>query len=701
MTIRIKKIFAYEVLDSRGYPTVAVLAKVTASEMLSRTKEASGKVMVPSGASTGQKEALELRDGDKTRYNGKGVKKAIMYINNVLGPNLIRNGVDPLNQEELDRTLVSLDGTENKSQYGANAILGVSLAIAKAVANVQRLPFYRYVNKLLAARTTTSANNNKLTMPVPMVNVINGGEHADNTIDFQEFMFMPIGAHSMHEAVRMASECFHALQSILHSKGYNTNKGDEGGFAPNLRSSEEALSLMVQAVLKAKYKPGVAEGQIAFALDCAASELYDKKERVYTFKKALSAGLMSKKEAVKTSQEMIDYLVSLVNRYPIISIEDPLDETDWDGFEALVAALGNRVQIVGDDLFCTNPKITAEGVTKNLANAVLVKVNQIGTLSETLETIRIAKNAGWTYIISHRSGETEDTTIADIAVGTNAGQIKTGSMSRSERIAKYNRLLEIEMELGRSNCFYPGLSTFSNLDQSLLEEKNYNQALALEASREFSTALITKPTRTRRASTKPKRSAKKARTLSAPLVEAVEVVELPTVSRHVLSTSKRTTKKRLTRKVVKKSNHSVASSVEKVSVKKSKTSMPIKKSTSKKPVVAKKSVAAKEPVAVKKSAAAKKPVVAKKVEAVKKSTKPVAAKKPAAKAKPAAKKAVKNVEPVAIVKPVAKKAAGAKPSVKAKTVKVVKPAAKKPATKKPAVKKASPAKSPKKAAAKK
>ncbi|XBA51016.1 Enolase [[Mycoplasma] cavipharyngis] len=544
MTIKIKNIFAYEVLDSRGYPTVAVLAKVTASEMLSKTKEAIAKAMVPSGASTGQKEALELRDNDKTRYNGKGVKQAVNYINTVLGPQLIKNDIDAANQEEVDQNLIAIDGTENKSRYGANAILAISLAVAKAVANVRGIPFYRYVNDLLGSKVTAGSSSIKLAMPVPLVNVINGGEHADNSIDFQEFMFVPIGAKSMHEAVRIASECFHALQTILDEKGYNINKGDEGGFAPNLKSSEEALSLMTQAIIKANYHPGINDGDVAFALDCAASELYDKKERVYTFKKALKWGLMDHKSAIKTSEQMIAYLVDLVNRYPIISIEDPLDETDWTGFQALMVQLGDKVQIVGDDLFCTNPKITTVGVEEKLANSVLVKLNQIGTLTETLQTIKIARDAGWTYIISHRSGETEDTTIADLAVGTNAGQIKTGSMSRSERIAKYNRLLEIEMELGRSSSYYSGIGVFTNLDHSLLRSREFNNQLNLEYKFESKLALVKKSDKTHKVATKKKKISSKQKMVLEPVQEVVEeVLEIDTVDQLPIEPKKKSVRK--------------------------------------------------------------------------------------------------------------------------------------------------------------
>lgn len=329
MAIKIKNIFAYEVLDSRGYPTVACLATLESKKFLN-VKTASAKAMVPSGASTGQKEALELRDGNSALYNGKGVRSAVNFVNDVLAPYLIGNNIDPTNQEALDLAMIALDGTENKSQYGANAILAVSLAVAKACSRMLGVPFYAYVRQLQKDFKTASTHT-KYVCPVPMVNVINGGEHADNTIDFQEFMFMPVGARSIHEAVRVSSECFHALQAILKAKGYNTNKGDEGGFAPNLRSAEEALTLMVQAVLNAKYVPGITKGHVAFALDCASSELYDEENRVYRFKKAITAGLVSKVKGTKTTDEMIDYFEDLITRFPIVSIEDPLSETDWEG----------------------------------------------------------------------------------------------------------------------------------------------------------------------------------------------------------------------------------------------------------------------------------------------------------------------------------------------------------------------------------
>ncbi|GCE63330.1 phosphopyruvate hydratase [Candidatus Mycoplasma haematohominis] len=457
MAFKIENIFAYEILDSRGNPTVACIAKVSTG-LLSKSFF-SAKAMVPSGASTGEKEAIELRDGDSGRFDGKGVKRAVHYVNYVIATSLIENNIDPSKQQELDSFLIDLDGTENKGRYGANAILAVSLAVAKAVAKAKGMPFYQYIASLMG-----NAYPSRFILPLPMVNVINGGAHADNTIDFQEFMFMPVGAASMHEAVRISAECFHALQKSLKEKGLNTNKGDEGGFAPNLGSVEEVLDIMISSIERAGYRPGLINGQVAIALDVAASEFYDEETKLYKFRKAIKARPELEDSLVKTTAQMIDYYEELIEKYPIVSIEDPLDENDWDGFVLLMERLGRKLQIVGDDLFCTNPKITQEGVDRRVANAVLVKMNQIGTISETLKTIQIAKNAGWACILSHRSGETEDTSIADIAVGTSAGQIKTGSTSRSERIAKYNRLLEIEIELTTSNSVFYGLNSLFSLD---------------------------------------------------------------------------------------------------------------------------------------------------------------------------------------------------------------------------------------------
>ncbi|MDE5553370.1 MAG: phosphopyruvate hydratase [Malacoplasma sp.] len=444
---KITKIEAYEVLDSRGFPTVA--AKVWCDDIFA-------KAMVPSGASTGEREAVELRDGDKSRYNGKGVLKAVENVNNLIAPKIV--GMDSRNQQEIDEAMIKLDGTPNKGKLGANAILAVSLATARLASILLRKPLYKYIKENI-----NKDNSDTYIMPVPMLNVINGGAHADNTIDFQEFMFMPVGASSLKEAVRIASECFHSLQAILKSKKLDTNKGDEGGFAPNLKSAQDALTLMVEAVKKAGYTPGI-DKDVAFALDPATSELYDSKTKKYVFEKAIKAKILSTTAGTKTSKEMIKYWETECSKFPIISIEDGLAENDWEGFAQMVSELGNKIQIVGDDLFCTNPEITKQGIEKKVANSVLIKVNQIGTLTETIKTINLAKQANWTAVVSHRSGETEDTTIADLVVGMGTGQIKTGSMSRSERIAKYNRLIEIENELG-SKAIYPGLKAFKHLNK--------------------------------------------------------------------------------------------------------------------------------------------------------------------------------------------------------------------------------------------
>lgn len=439
----ITKIEAYEVIDSRGYPTVAV--KVYSDKIYA-------KAMVPSGASTGEREAVELRDGDKNRYNGKGVLNAVNNVNTIIANAVV--GLDCRNQEEIDNLMIQLDGTPNKANLGANAILAVSLGVVKLASILSSKPLYQYISENILKEKRTH-----YIMPVPMLNVINGGAHADNTIDFQEFMFMPVGANSIKQAIQMASECFHALQSILKSDGYNTNKGDEGGFAPNLKDANQALSLMVEAIQKAGYVPG---DDVSIALDLASSELYDVTNNVYVLEKAISANIISKEEGTLTSTQMIDYWEQQINQFPIISIEDGLAENDWNGFNQMVNRLGNRIQIVGDDLFCTNPEITQQGINANVANSVLIKVNQIGTLTETIKTIQLATNAGWTAVVSHRSGETEDTTIADIVVGMGTGQIKTGSMSRSERIAKYNRLIEIENEL-KDKSIYLGKQAFSSI----------------------------------------------------------------------------------------------------------------------------------------------------------------------------------------------------------------------------------------------
>ena len=445
---KIASVYAYEVLDSRGFPTVACKVKLKNGIV--------GKAMVPSGASTGEREALEMRDGDKKRYNGKGVLKAVGNVNKIISLALI--GQDVTCQKEIDDIMLKLDGTEFKTKLGANAILSVSLACAHAAAKAYNKPLYQYIRQNILLD-----KNEIYDMPVPMLNVINGGAHADNTIDFQEFMFIPVSAKSIRQACQVASECFHALQKILKDRHDSTGKGDEGGFAPNLKTAEEALELMVSAIKAAGYHPGI-DKDVAISLDVAASELYDVDTKKYVFKKALEAKVWDKTKAVKSTDQMINYLKELVAKYPIISIEDGLSENDWEGFAKLRNDIGNKIQIVGDDLFCTNPKILKQGIEKNVANAILIKLNQIGSLSETIEAILMAKKAGWNAVVSHRSGETEDTTIADLAVALNAGQIKTGSMSRSERICKYNRLMEIEDELGLQ-AKYRGAGAFANIQK--------------------------------------------------------------------------------------------------------------------------------------------------------------------------------------------------------------------------------------------
>ncbi|OHB28583.1 MAG: phosphopyruvate hydratase [Desulfuromonadaceae bacterium GWC2_58_13] len=421
-------IYAREILDSRGNPTIEVEVFLENGVM--------GRAAVPSGASTGQREALELRDGDKARYLGKGVSKAVKNVNEIIAEALI--GWEASDQSGIDRKLLDLDGTDFKSNLGANALLGVSMACAKAAAEDAGLPLYQYIG---------GANAKEL--PLPMMNIINGGAHADNNVDIQEFMIMPAGASSFKEALRMGAEIFHALKKVLKAKGYNTSVGDEGGFAPNLKSNEEALQVIVEAIKEAGYIPGE---DVLLALDVASSEMF--KDGKYH--------LENEKQPVKTAKELVDFYEDLVNRYPIISIEDGMSENDWDGWKLLTDRLGKRIQIVGDDLFVTNTRIFKEGIEKGIANSILIKVNQIGTLTETLDAIEMAKRAGYTAVISHRSGETEDTTIADLAVATNAGQIKTGSLCRTDRICKYNQLLRIEDELDDVAVFN-GKDVFYNL----------------------------------------------------------------------------------------------------------------------------------------------------------------------------------------------------------------------------------------------
>ncbi|RZJ25189.1 MAG: phosphopyruvate hydratase [Haliea sp.] len=416
-----------EILDSRGNPTVECDVLLESGTM--------GRAAVPSGASTGSREAIELRDGDKSRYGGKGVLRAIEHINTEISESVL--GLDASEQAFLDKTLIDLDGTDNKSRLGANATLAVSMAVARAAAEESGLPLYRYFGGM-----------GGMQLPVPMMNVVNGGAHANNNLDLQELMIIPVGAPSFREAVRYGAEVFHALKKIIHDKGMSVAVGDEGGFAPNVANHEAAIQMILQAIEAAGYRPGE---QIALGLDCAASEFYkDGKYHVEAEGLTLDAG------------EWTNILASWVDKYPIISIEDGMGESDWDGWKLLNERLGSKVQLVGDDLFVTNTKILKEGIEKKVANSILIKINQIGTLTETFAAIEMAKRAGWTSVISHRSGETEDSTIADIAVGTNAGQIKTGSLSRSDRMAKYNQLLRIEEDLG-DVASYPGKAAFYNL----------------------------------------------------------------------------------------------------------------------------------------------------------------------------------------------------------------------------------------------
>ena len=426
----IDNIVAREILDSRGNPTVEVDVYLDSGAM--------GRAAVPSGASTGEHEAVELRDGDKARYLGKGVQKAVENVNEIICNELL--DMDALEQVEIDRTMIELDGTENKGKLGANAILGVSLAVAKAAADELGIPLYRYIG-----------GTNSKTLPVPMANILNGGAHSSAPIDFQEYMVMPVGSSSFKEGIRCVAEVFHNLKNILHDKGLSTTVGDEGGFAPDLKDNEEPLKVIMQAIEKAGYKPGE---DVCIAMDPASSEFYDKDKKKYIFKKS------DKREL--SSAEMVDFYAHLVNNYPIISIEDATAEDDWEGWKILTEKLGKKVQLVGDDLFVTNVKRLQMGLDKGVANSILIKVNQIGSLTETLDSIELAKTHNYTSVVSHRSGETEDTTIADIVVATNAGQIKTGSASRSDRIAKYNQLLRIEEELG-NRAVYLGKKAFFNL----------------------------------------------------------------------------------------------------------------------------------------------------------------------------------------------------------------------------------------------
>ncbi|MEM5947558.1 phosphopyruvate hydratase [Spirochaetia bacterium 38H-sp] len=423
----IEYVEAREILDSRGNPTVEVDVILEDGSQ--------GRAAVPSGASTGVHEAVELRDGDKKRYMGKGVLKAVENVNNIIAPEI--EGLDALDQVDIDRTMLELDGTENKSKLGANAILGVSMAVARAAADFLGVPLFKYLGAYKAT-----------TLPVPMANILNGGAHADNSVDFQEFMVMPVGAPTFREGLRMITEVFHTLKGILKENGYSTTVGDEGGFAPNLKSNEEAVELILKSIEKAGYKPG---DDVMIALDPASSELYDEKKKRYILSHSTGEEL--------TSEEMAALWESWVNKYPIISIEDGMAEDDWEGWKALTDKIGNKVQLVGDDLFVTNTKRLSQGIEKGVANSILIKVNQIGTLTETFEAVEMAKRAGYTAVVSHRSGETEDNFIADLVVALETGQIKTGSLSRSDRLSKYNQLLRIEEMLG-DTAEYPGLKAF-------------------------------------------------------------------------------------------------------------------------------------------------------------------------------------------------------------------------------------------------
>lgn len=431
---KIKSIVGREIIDSRGNPTVEVDVILDNGVL--------GRAAVPSGASTGEREALELRDGDKKRFVGKGVTKAVANVNTIIAPALL--GMEITSQKQIDEKMLALDGTDFKSKLGANALLGVSLAAARAGALDRKLPLYEYIREIYGV---TSAD---YILPVPLMNIINGGEHADNNVDLQEFMIAPVGATSFKEALRMGCEVFHNLKSVLKKKGYSTSVGDEGGFAPNLKSNEEALAVIEEAVKAAGYQMGK---DILLALDCAASELYENGK--YTLEGEAT-------DKVKTSDQMISFYEALVNKYPVISMEDGLSEKDWDGWKRLTDRLKSKMQLVGDDIFVTNTKIFSEGITKGIGNSILIKVNQIGTLSETVAAVQMAYASGYTAIMSHRSGETEDTFIADLAVALNTGQIKTGSASRTDRICKYNQLLRIEEQVG-AKAKYLGAAAFSSI----------------------------------------------------------------------------------------------------------------------------------------------------------------------------------------------------------------------------------------------
>lgn len=431
----ITDVYAREVLDSRGNPTVEV-------EVLTESG-AFGRALVPSGASTGEHEAVELRDGDKSRYLGKGVTKAVENVNEIIAPEIIEGEFSVLDQVSIDKMMIALDGTPNKGKLGANAILGVSIAVARAAADLLGQPLYKYLGGF-----------NGKQLPVPMMNIVNGGSHSDAPIAFQEFMILPVGATTFKESLRWGTEIFHNLKSILSKRGLETAVGDEGGFAPKFEGTEDAVETIIQAIEAAGYKPGE---EVFLGFDCASSEFYEN--GVYDYSK-----FEGEHGAKRTAAEQVDYLEQLVDKYPIITIEDGMDENDWDGWKQLTERIGDRVQLVGDDLFVTNTEILAKGIENGIGNSILIKVNQIGTLTETFDAIEMAQKAGYTAVVSHRSGETEDATIADIAVATNAGQIKTGSLSRTDRIAKYNQLLRIEDELFET-AKYDGIKSFNNLDK--------------------------------------------------------------------------------------------------------------------------------------------------------------------------------------------------------------------------------------------